>query len=282
MRHFLVELFFRIAASGWVPRLWFTDELPPPPTGPRHEGPLRIEVVSHCWQYSWLLAYQLSSLVLHPPTRLSVKMTVFHSPEDDATRRLLGFFGQQRIPGVTWHWWPLPKERIFRRAIGRNEAALATKADWIWFTDCDEVFHRGCLDSLADALPTETAPLVYPRRSLRTQLLDSDDPIFQRHGTQPELVDIDVNRFELVTNTRAIGALQIVRGDVARAVGYCKNIRHYMEPLKHWHKCYEDRTFRWLLGTQGKPINLPNLYRIRHAAKGRRRVGRPAQSLGAT
>lgn len=279
MRRFLLEHFYRIAASGWVPRGWFADELPPPPATADSAGPLKLEIVSHCWKYSWLLTYQLSSLVLHPPQKLSVTMTVFHSPEDEATKRVLNFFATQPVPGVTWNWWPLPKERLFRRAIGRNEAALATAADWVWFTDCDQVFHRGCLDTLAELLPGEQATLVYPRQVGCSKLLASDDPLFQRISEHPEVVDIDVTRFEPVTHTRAVGALQIVPGYVARAAGYCKNIRYYMEPLTHWHKCYEDRTYRWLLGTQGKPIDVPGLFRVEHAAKGRKRVGRPAEAL---
>jgi hypothetical protein len=279
MRRYFLEHFFRIAASGWIPRRWYAEPVPEPQPGRPTEVPLQLEIVSHCWQYSLLLTYQLSSLVLHPPTRLNVRMTVFHSAEDEATVRVLRFFEGQAPARVTWNWWPLERPRLFRRAIGRNLAALGTRADWIWFTDCDQVFHRGALDILAAALPGQSGPLVYPRQVGCSALLESDDPLFQALSAQPALVDIDVTRFSPVTHTRAVGALQIVRGDVARALGYCNQIPFYQEPVGHWQKCYEDRTFRWLLGTQGDPIEIPGLFRVEHARKGRRRVLRPASSL---
>jgi hypothetical protein len=279
MRKFIVENFLRLAVSGWVPRRLIAGPVPVVPPQRRKEGPLQLEIVSHCWRYSWLLTYQLSSLVLHPPEHLRVCMTVYFSPEDEPTRRVLDFFSTQLPPNVTWNWQPLEKERLFRRAIGRNQAALATTADWIWFTDCDQVFHRGCLDALARFLPGQTGALVYPRQVGCTQLLDLEDPVFQAVAAGPALVDIDPARFAPVTHTRAVGALQILRGDVARSTGYCNAIRFYHEPLTHWQKTFEDRTFRWLLGTQGEPIELPGLFRIEHARKGRKSFGSGSSSL---
>jgi len=272
VRRWLLESFYRIAASGCIPRRFFAVDVPCPKGTPPKERPLQLEIVSHCWNYSGLLTYQLSSLVLYPPQDVSVKMTVFHSLEDDQTCRVLDFFAARKIPKVVWNWWPLPEPQLLRRAIGRNEAALATRADWIWFTDCDLVFHRGCLDALADICAGLQAPLVYPRRLRGTKPLQSDDPLFQSLGAELAVLDIDVSRFEPVSYTRAIGPLQIVRGDVARMAGYCRNINFYMEPVsRDWHRTFEDRTFRWLLGTRGQPMDLPGLYRIHHAQKGRRR-----------
>jgi hypothetical protein len=279
MRKLLFETFYRLAASGLVPRGWIADPPPPVVPLPRNDGPLQLEIVSHCWQYSWVLTYQLSSLVLHPPDGVRLQMTVFHSPEDVATCRVLEFFGGHSHPNITWNWQPLRKELLFRRAIGRNQAALATGADWIWFTDCDQVFHHGCLDSLAPILAGQGGPLVFPREVHCTALLGLDDPLFRAVADGPSLVDIDGRRFSPVTHTRAVGALQIVRGDVARDMGYCNKIKFYQEPLTHWQKTFEDRTFRWLLGTQGEPIDLPGLYRIEHARKGRRSLGRGSSSL---
>ena len=146
------DTLLRIAAGGWLPARLFAP--PPPPASERatRSGELSLEIVSHCWNYSRFLAYQLSSLVQFPPAKLRVTMTVFYAPEDTATQKLLDFFGGQTVPGVTWNWQPLAKERLFRRGIGRNLAARATTADWIWFTDCDVMFRAGCLDTLAEVL----------------------------------------------------------------------------------------------------------------------------------
>ncbi len=279
MRKLLLETFYRLAASGYFPRGLIAGTVPPVPPQQQEDGPPQLEIVSHCWQYSWVLTYQLSSLVLHPPERVRLQMTVFYCPEDEPTSRVLEFFGRHSHPNLTWNWQPLRKELLFRRAIGRNQAALATRAHWIWFTDCDQVFHRGCLDSLPGILARQDGPLVFPREVRCTELLGLDDPLFRAVADGPSLVDIDLRRFSPVTHTRAVGALQIVRGDVSRDMGYCRSIKFYQEPLTHWQKTFEDRTFRWLLGTQGEPIDLPGLYRIEHARKGRRSFRRGSSSL---
>ena len=58
----------RIAMMGLIPSRWFLKP-PDPATVTARSGILDIEIVSHCWQYAHLLAYQLSSLVNFPPTR---------------------------------------------------------------------------------------------------------------------------------------------------------------------------------------------------------------------
>ena len=69
--------------------------------------------------------------------------------------------------------------------------------------------------------------------------------------------------------TDAVGALAIVHGDVARACGYCEQLKFFQRPVERWSKAFEDRTFRWLMGTGGVPLDVPGVYRIRHQHKGR-------------
>lgn len=259
--------FWRAAASGWVPARWFNRGLPPVGTRAARTGRLQIEVVSHCWRYAHLLTYQLSSLVHFAPREVDVTMTVFHAPEDAQTVELLAFFGAIEVPGVRWNWQPLPKEALFRRAIGRNRAALASRADWVWFTDCDLMFRAGCLDALGAALQGRRDALVYPRIERVTDLLTEDDPRL-RHDA-PALVDIDDTQFTPREPGRATGPLQITHGDVARALGYCAPIAYYQQPAAAWCKAHEDRAHRWLLETPGVPIDIPGVYRIRHVFKGR-------------
>ena len=60
--------------------------------------PMHLEIVSHCWHYSRLLTYQLSSLVLHPPTEVAVTVTVFLAEEDEDTVFTLVFSVEIGIP----------------------------------------------------------------------------------------------------------------------------------------------------------------------------------------
>jgi len=265
----LLLAFFKIAAKGWIPARWFEPDLPPREARAAREGRLHLEVVSHCWNYSHFLAYQLSSLVLFPPRALDVTMTVFYCPEDEKTLELLDFFAEQSVPGVTWNWRALPRQQLFRRGIGRNLAALETRADWVWFTDCDLMFRESCLDTLAELLQGRQDALVFPREERVTGLLAEDNPILQAGGQQPQVLDLDTSDFTTIQLSRATGPMQIAHGDVCRAVGYCRNIGIYQQPSETWTKAHEDRAFRWMVESQGEPLPVPNVYRIRHISKGR-------------
>ncbi|MDZ7683971.1 MAG: hypothetical protein U5O39_02010 [Gammaproteobacteria bacterium] len=109
----VVGLFLRLAAGGWVPAGRFEPRLPAVADRTAREGRLSLEIVSHCWQYAHLLAYQLSSLVLSPPQDLDVTMTVYYCEEDPATSKLLDRFGDIEATNVRWNWRALPREWLF-------------------------------------------------------------------------------------------------------------------------------------------------------------------------
>lgn len=264
----LTSLWWRFAASGRVPATWYLKTLPTLDQRAARTGKLKLEIVSHCWKYSNLLAYQLSSLVLNPPEKLSVVMTVFYCEEDEATVELLRYFGAKKLQNVTWNWRPLSRQQLFRRGIGRNLAARETDCDWVWFTDCDLVFHGDCLDQLAKALQGRQDALLFPAIENTTNMLAEDDPMLVA-GAKPQVLAISTDNFSSHTRDRATGPLQITHGDVARSCGYCECIELYQTPSELWCKAREDRAFRWLLQTQGTAIDLSGVFRIRHLHKGR-------------
>ena len=269
LRDKVEQTLLRIATTGVIPSRWFLKP-PRPDALTARSGVLDIEIVSHCWQYAHLLCYQLSSLVIFPPTKARVRMTVFHAAEDARTRAMLAYFGAIDAPGVTWNWQVLPRPALFRRAIGRNRAARATRADWIWFTDCDIVFHRDCIDGLATALQGRQDLLTYPKHERITPMLAETDPVLAAERDRPRVADIDTGQFELAANPpKAKGAYHIVHGDAARACGYCEQVPLYQRPVDRWAKTYEDSAFRWLMGTDGTGLDVPGVHRIRHVHKGR-------------
>ena len=233
-----------------------------------NEGRLSLEIVSHCWQYSHLMAYNLSAYVNYPPKEIDVIVTVFYSPEDTNTVNTLNFFEKKIVEGVTWNWQPLTTGELFRRAIGRNKAALNTRANWIWYIDCDLIFHEGCLDALSRELQNRSDILLFPNSENTTPLLDSENLVL-KNNSEPKIIDIDVSIFYEKKINRAVGAYQITHGDIARSFGYCNGISVYQTPETRWRKTFEDRTYRWLIGSQGTPIDVPSIYRIRHKEKGR-------------
>jgi hypothetical protein len=269
----LAGYYFRIAATGIIPARWYLPSLPAVEDRAAATGPLELEIVSHCWNYSHFLIYQLSSLVNFPPRKLTARMTVFYTEEDRRTRNLLDFFSAMEVPGVVWNWRQLPRERLFRRSIGRNMAARETEADWIWFTDCDVLFREDCLDVLAEELQGRRDALVFPRQERVTPMLVDSDPLLNV-GDKPRLLDVAADRFMVSERGRATGPLQIVHGDVARACGYCEQLPLYQKPSATYCKHYEDKAFRWLLRSEGVALEVPGVYRIRHVSKGRY-TGRP-------
>lgn len=260
--------FHRLVLKNLFPDEWFRDPMPKEDDRKSVSGHFLLEIVSHCWQYSNTLAYQLSSLVNYPPKNLTVKITVFYAKEDHETKNMLDFFSQQTIENVIWNWQVLPKKQLFRRAIGRNAVARSTQADWVWFTDCDIIFHENCLDSLAASVQNKTLTLIYPRQERTTPMLATSDPMLKK-GRKPQIVDIEADKFELHSRDKAKGAYQIVHGDVVRAIGYCDGLKIFQSETERWRKTYEDSVYRGLLGTDGEPMDITGVYQIRHIHKGR-------------
>lgn len=265
----LQNQFYNRVVGSVLPLSWFAPKAPRPDELSAPEGRLSLQVVSHCWQYAHLSLFQLSSLVNHPPRHCDLTYTLFYAQEDTAMCKLVEHFSGLQIDTITWNFQVMPKNELFRRAIGRHRASLSSQAHWIWFADCDLIFHEGCLDSVAKAVTGQQTGLVFPDHEGITDLLPPDHPMLNQSIDEQGTVDIDTSLFRRNAITRAKGAFQIVHGDVARAVGYCGSIALYQQPSTRWRKTYEDTVFRRVIEYDGVPIEVSSLYRIRHAEKGR-------------
>lgn len=235
----------------------------------------RIEIVSHCWNYSRLLAFQLSGFVLHPPRDFELVATVFHSPDDSDTAATLAFFAGIGVQGVRWNFLPLDQGNLMRRAIGRNLAAKATEADVLAFTDCDYVYMGGSIDRIGDAILSGTAsgePLGYVQDHLASTSHADGDAEIERVSA-PAVVEVNRSRFSPSRLSRAIGGSQIVTGQWARAHGYLPDSRRFQRPAGEWKRTYEDAAFRRANGLRSVPIDCDSVYRIRHSKRGRVDIG---------
>lgn len=259
---------FRLVITRILPASWFRAKLPKTSKRTAVDGFFKLEIVSHCWGYSNMLTYQLSSFVNYPPTKCALTVTVFYAKEDVKSQAVLDFFNQKSVENVTWNFQALSKGKLFRRGIGRNLAARSTDADWLWFTDCDIIFHENCLDSLAEQLQGKQESLYYPQQERTTEMLAQDDPML-RQDSEPQLVDIDAEGFSLHSRDKAKGAFQIVHGDVARAIGYCEKLKMFQTEDDRWRKTYEDTAFKWLISSEGIPLDIDGVFQIRHVQKGR-------------
>lgn len=261
--------FYNRLVGSVLPISWFAPKVPEPDELRVATGRLTLQIVSHSWQYAHLSQFQLSSLVNYPPQDIDITYTLFYAAEDAPMCRLVERFTKISLPSVNWDFRILPKQELFRRAIGRHRASLGSTADWLWFADCDLIFHQGCLDSLAAALAGKQLPLVFPDHEGITELLPAEHPMLNQSLEESGTVDIDPGLFYRNEISKAKGAFQVVHGDLARAVGYCGSLKLYQEPSELWRKTYEDTVFRRLIKTEGQAVPVDNLYRIRHAEKGR-------------
>jgi hypothetical protein len=226
---------------------------------------MKLEIVSHCWQYARLLRYQLSSLVLYPPRRLDLLMTVFFTEHDQETAALVSHFSRLPPAGnLVIRGWNLAPEKLRRREVGRNLAALTTTADWIWFADCDYFYGENALDALPDQVRSINGPLVFPREVLASDNHALGEVLVRRPFDPQEIVSVNPADFALHRYRSAIGGIQIVRGSVARRVGYCAASRNQNRPAHQWIPTKSDLGFRRSLQTMGIPIDLPDVFRIRH------------------
>lgn len=245
-----------------------------------------IEIVTHCWRFSRVLNYQLSSLVLYPCRTAEVLNTVFYDPEDRPTVDVLKFFradtAENRLSVDLVNFFPdggrfrlqrfpLPRAKLLRREIGRNIAARETAADVVWFCDADYVFGPGCLDALATIRMQER--MIYYPRLQQINCTHAIGDTYAVRAARPGIYGITTSDFRDERVRKAIGGLQIVTGDTARRYGYCDGCKLQREvgPGGGWATTVGDMTYRGPSGLDcgnGTPIHLPNLYRIRQSERG--------------
>lgn len=221
---------------------------------------MKLQIVVHCWLYHRLFTYQLSSLVLNPPSE-EVKFTVFYSLEDKNTCSTLDYFKLILPKNVVLDLRPKEKEQLFRRGIGRQEIALSTQADWVFYTDADILFLEGCLDSMIKETQKCKEDLAYPKELIACKTHALGDFHMSR-VTHPEIYRIPKIQFQREKVPRAIGGVQLVRGSKLRDLGYCEE--KYLQSASEWQNTKEDISLRRLIGSKGVPLDIINCYRLRH------------------
>lgn len=233
-----------------------------------------------------MLTYQLSSFVLYPPEDNQLKVTIFHAKEDQPVVETLKFFESIQVNNIDWNFRALKPERLCRRSVGRNDAALKSEADWIWFADCDMPFrshfepNTGTILNPWDQLATkikelpEEIILTYPRIvNISVSHASGDKYVEAIDG--PLVVDIDPKDFGRRKYRRAIGGVQVVKGDVVREIGYLNGHRRAQRSAARWLRTYEDVRFRKTLRPfgRGRPVAIGGVFRIRHSKRGRQHEG---------
>ena len=233
-----------------------------------------VEIVSHCWKYSKLQMYQLSSILTASAESdaPNVTLSLFFALADQDTVKLVEFFDTIQRPNparVTWRWRPLPHPELTNRAIGRNLAAKGTKADVVWFADADYCVMPGFWKNFHAVLPTINKPLWYPRTVSATTHERGQEAIRNAAG-EPRLLHYPARDLIEQSFRKAIGGVQFVLGDTARAKGYLDGQPKQLRPYTsgNWRANVEDQRYRKSLGTPGQAVDMRGLLRIRHGERG--------------
>lgn len=149
---------------------------------------------------------------------------------------------------------------------------MESKADIVWFTDCDYWFGNGCFDSVRDQWSKLDRPdLIWPFAYLANENKDEIDA-FIRHNfeTDGEVVPI-FEHWTLKSNPRAIGGVQIASGKFVRQHGYLNNHAKWQRPAdRPFPDFRDDIVFREMvlkLGV-GSSAKIEGLYRMRHTEVG--------------
>jgi hypothetical protein len=237
---------------------------------------MSIELVTHCWAgtyrlYADALCFHLTSVVEHDPP-VDVSVAICFCAEDDLTLKVIRWFCKNT--SVNIRAIPMDKERLGRRCFGRDLAAKGTKADFVWFSDVDQVYLDGVLKRLEDMeWPEEEgkpASIIFPKINRVAKHRTVGDALLQGVASgASRLHRIDTSAFTDKKYHRAIGGVQIVKGDFAREHGYLTGSGKIREDGVLFGDFRDDIAYRKASSKHGPIIgvDLPGMYRIRHTEK---------------
>lgn len=234
-----------------------------------------IHIICHCWnppgvtEYAQTLKWQIASLRKHC-TDFNVWLEACFAEADDETLNsdVLYQTIQRVIDSRTeFRFRKLPKSKLFSRAIGRNHCALNSRADIVWFCDCDYVFGEGCLESVVEQV-VDDGTIYYPKTHFITESHELGAQLLRDNA---DVLFPEINPAHYVPKrvTKAIGGLQIVTGNTARKYGYLDGTK-WMKPVSEeggFRNTRCDIAYRASIPLS-RAIEVPNLYRLRHQVEG--------------
>lgn len=254
-----------------------------------------VRIVTHCYaeqypHFAACLCYQLSSLLLEPPKHCIVDVVICRALNDWRTAEVTCYFldpcgfitveGGHRVTirNVRIGVRHLERGELWRRAIGRNlccpRADSVCVPDYLWFTDVDHCFCDGVLDRLVTTPWPEGASMIFPaqvmiHRDHATGDAETSKLIGPDGTIRPTVAPLDKSLFIAKGYGRAIGGVQIVRGELAQVEGYLRRypdkwLRPASRPFPDFR---DDIAFRKICQEHGPivRVDLPGVYRIRHS-----------------
>lgn len=232
---------------------------------------MKIEIVSHCINYSRILCFQLSSLIKCKSDDVGIAIV---SAEDDyKVRSVVNFF--KPLLTCPLRDIVMTRNEVCNRAIGRNHCAKTTSADFCWMIDCDYCLGDTAVADITaalDALPPEVL-LAFPGQVMASKNHAAGDSEIAK-CRPPQVIHIDKALYQPQRISTAIGGLQFVRGRFLRENGYLSTWKRLMRPVADgkWPKrrTIEDHHFRNQFNPEQRVRLAPvlSLFRLRHGTRG--------------
>jgi hypothetical protein len=225
-----------------------------------------FQIVVHCNRYGRLLAYQLSSLILHNPENHNIKYTLFWDRRDGYVRDVVEYFSPiLSSNGITFDSQNQGIGLLRNRGYGRNLAAKSNTADWVWFADCDYTFNTPVWYDLERGSNENPGARFIKPRYVRETSWEKGDELIQQMD-ELAVRQSPVMSVALEYKPIAIGGIQIAFGETLRSCGYCPWIKPRRK--RNWD-FRSDIYFRKQPEMQNvAEVNLDGLVRIRHTNKG--------------
>ena len=246
-----------------------------------------LDVIVHCFaaqlpQYAAMLRVQARSLVKHAPDGSRIKLVVaVAAPEHDeptwaalreiiADRTMLTFAGGTDhvlylSEQVSLHIAVLPREQLFRRAIFRHRwLTRYSAADAVWLADCDYSVGPGSIEAILAQVQNETR-LVFPKHYWIHSDHAAGDRAWQAVLAGQDFVEL--SDFKQIEAKVALGGMQILGGSTAKRVGYLGDSK-WQRPAdseRPFACFFDDSVWRRKHFRDAQPIEIPNLYRMRHS-----------------
>lgn len=236
-----------------------------------------LEIISHVWCppgldiYAKLLRMQFASLVHHPPPEATLYTICFSSEDKTTSRTVRELLEVKRPETLNLLFMDSKPGELFRRAHLRNQRAINTEAEIVWFTDVDYLFGEGCLEDVLDQVD-RYSNLVCPKyvytcksHSRGQMLIDT---------MTEKLPRIDPQHFTRRKQHKGIGGIQIVGSELLHKIGYLNRSPGWSDATTEengFRSCRCDRRFRAEREIELPPPYLPirSVYRMRHAVRGR-------------
>jgi len=230
---------------------------------------MSLRIVTHCYAerlpfFADLLKFHLTS-ISHSLYEFPLRVEILCTSTDTKTLNVLNSFSDSMRKKLSARI--LDPTHLWRRAIGRNIAALSSTEDFVWFCDVDYVFSPLAIATICRALREKPeAAMLYPSVvSVSKDHKTGDATIAQ--AEQDKTPEIDTQDFVPSYYSRAIGGAQIVPGKLARTIGYLDKTKWMTPSHTPFPDTRDDIAARRQYAKHGPLCSfmVGGIYRIRHS-----------------